>query len=411
MEKRKKRTIFTYEYWTSQINPDTGTYYTKEEAKIKRTEITGVRHSPFSMQYWLEKINPETGKLYTEAEADFKRRSQRKNDKCYWLLQINPETGEKYTEQEAIIKAKDFHQKISDKGAQKAKETDAYYKNPEKRTNRIEYYLNQGMTYDEAKEALTNRQRTFSKEKCIERYGEDGLKVWEERQNNWQNTLNSKSKSEKKDINKKKACDYRFYLKETTQEEKQEIFTRLKEKGWTLFDTEDEFISYIREDYVTNKQNYYNKPLDYLKTFPKLAFAYFGRTAKYYVKFIKEFDKVFDVVKSSNGFYTKKTEYGLLRSGLEIAMYDIIQELGLEIESLDKPYPNSTLRYDFKINGTYVELCGKMYDVKYRANMFYKRNTFNSVLVLPSDDFRQFFIDYFINKDDERINYYNSRPI
>lgn len=49
MEKIKKRTIFTYEYWTSQINPDTGTYYTKEEAKIKRTEITGVRHSPFSM--------------------------------------------------------------------------------------------------------------------------------------------------------------------------------------------------------------------------------------------------------------------------------------------------------------------------------------------------------------------------
>lgn len=105
----------------------------------------------------------------------------------------------------------------------------------------------------------------------------------------------------------------------------------MKEKGWTLFDTEDELISFIRKDYVTNKQNYYNKPLEYLKTFPKLAFAYFGRTAKYYVKFIKEFDKVFDVVKSTHGFYTKKTEYGLLRSGLEIAMYDIIQELGLTI--------------------------------------------------------------------------------
>ena len=49
MEKKKKRTIFTYEYWTSQINPDTGTYYTKEEAKIKIKEVTKVRHSPFSM--------------------------------------------------------------------------------------------------------------------------------------------------------------------------------------------------------------------------------------------------------------------------------------------------------------------------------------------------------------------------
>jgi len=200
-------------------------------------------------------------------------------------------------------------------------------------------------------------------------------------------------------------------LKDTSTEEKQKIFLRFKQKGWKLFDTENELIEFIKHDYVSSKQNYYTTPLDYLKTFPKLAFAYFGRTAKFYVKFIKEFDKVFNVIKGPSGFYTKKTEYGLLRSGLEIAMYDIIQELGLQIESLDKLYPNSTLRYDFKINGTYIELCGMMCDKKYKANMLYKRNTFNSVLVLPSDDFRQFFIDYFINKDDERINYYNSRPI
>ena len=76
------------------------------------------------------------------------------------------------------------------------------------------------MSYEEAQEALSERQRTFSKERCIEKYGEDGLKVWEERQNKWLETLNSKSKSEKKEIDKKKACDYRFYLKETTDEEK-----------------------------------------------------------------------------------------------------------------------------------------------------------------------------------------------
>lgn len=92
-------------------------------------------------------------------------------------------------------------------------------------------------------------------------------------------------------------------------------------------------------------------------------------------------------------------------------MYNAIKDLGLTIEGLDKFYPNSTLRYDFKINGVYIELCGMMIDKKYRANMLYKRNTFNSVLVLSTDNFKKFLTDYFITKDNERINYYNSRPV
>lgn len=54
----------------------------------------------------------------------------------------------------------------------------------------IEYYLNKGMTEIEARNALHDRQVTFSLEKCIERYGEDeGVKKFLKRQQKWLKSL------------------------------------------------------------------------------------------------------------------------------------------------------------------------------------------------------------------------------
>jgi hypothetical protein len=62
-------------------------------------------------------------------------------------------------------------------------------KNAVKRTN-LEYYFNQGMSVEEAKIALYNRQCTFSLEKCIKKYGEDeGKKRFQERQEKWIKSL------------------------------------------------------------------------------------------------------------------------------------------------------------------------------------------------------------------------------
>ena len=50
----------------------------------------------------------------------------------------------------------------------------------------IEWYLKKGMTEEEAVAALSERQKTFSLKKCIEKYGEEeGRKRWEERQEKW----------------------------------------------------------------------------------------------------------------------------------------------------------------------------------------------------------------------------------
>lgn len=67
---------------------------------------------------------------------------------------------------------------------QKAYET--LMAHPERRTTNIEYYLAQGMSEDEAREALSKRQTTFSLEICIEKYGLiQGVKRWKERQRKW----------------------------------------------------------------------------------------------------------------------------------------------------------------------------------------------------------------------------------
>ena len=78
--------------------------------------------------------------------------------------------------------------------------------NPEKDNTQIEFYMAKGMSEEEAKIALSERQATFNLDKCIERHGEiKGKEVWQSRQEKWQNTLKSKSPEEIARINKEKA--------------------------------------------------------------------------------------------------------------------------------------------------------------------------------------------------------------
>lgn len=73
------------------------------------------------------------------------------------------------------------------------------------RTTNIEYYLHKGLTQDEAEAALYDRQNNFTLEKCIARHGEeDGTRIYNNRQDRWQATLNAKSDEEKERINKAK---------------------------------------------------------------------------------------------------------------------------------------------------------------------------------------------------------------
>lgn len=77
--------------------------------------------------------------------------------------------------------------------------------NPQNENTKLEYYTSRGYTEEEAIQLRSDRQSTFSLEKCIEKYGEEeGYKKWLARQEKWQTTLKSKSDEEIAEINKKK---------------------------------------------------------------------------------------------------------------------------------------------------------------------------------------------------------------
>ena len=56
----------------------------------------------------------------------------------------------------------------------------------DRNTNQVKYWINKGYSEEEAKQKVSERQSTFTLEKCIERYGdEEGTRRYIERQKNW----------------------------------------------------------------------------------------------------------------------------------------------------------------------------------------------------------------------------------
>lgn len=122
----------------------------------------------------------------------YKERSQ----SCveYWIKRKG------YTQEEAEIKVKAIISNMQQKYQDKKSENPELYRasNP----LCIEYYTKDGISEEEAKKTISNRQSTFSLKICIDKYGyEEGVSVFKNRQEKWQDTLNSKPVEEKTQSN------------------------------------------------------------------------------------------------------------------------------------------------------------------------------------------------------------------
>lgn len=129
----------------------------------------------------------------------------------------------------------------------------------------IEYYLNKGYELNEAKKLLNQRQSTFSLTKCVEKYGkEKGSKIFQERQNKWQNTLNKKSDEELKEMNNKKGITLPNYVSKYGDEEGtkryylwlEEYLQRLQRNGFKRYSKEsiDFFNKHFPETIIQKSQ-------------------------------------------------------------------------------------------------------------------------------------------------------------
>ena len=102
----------------------------------------------------------------------------------------------------------------------------------------IAYYLKRGATEEEAKKLLNERQRTFSLEICIEKFGkEEGEKRFKDRQKKWQNTLNQLPQEEIIRINKAKASSSKFVCAYSKISQKlfNDIFEKIKDSYSDIF--------------------------------------------------------------------------------------------------------------------------------------------------------------------------------
>jgi G:T-mismatch repair DNA endonuclease (very short patch repair protein) len=176
-------------YWLSRGWSTEESYIKSKENKQKNTK------SAYSQKTWLDRINPVTGVHYTLEEADFERNSRRPIRKEYWIKQG-------HTEPDAIKLATDTKNKNNKCGRDKSNAS-TVRRITSKRC--IDYYTVRGYSQEEAVSLVSQNQKHFSKEICIEKYGEEvGVAIWQDRQDQWQSKLNAKSDKEKARINKLK---------------------------------------------------------------------------------------------------------------------------------------------------------------------------------------------------------------
>jgi len=160
-------------YWINRGWSENYAYVKSKEYSIKCISV-------YSRNFWITKINPLTNNLYTIEEADFERNSRRPIRKEYWMKKG-------HTESDSINLAINCKNNNNKKGAES--QNSNIHKITSKRCT--EYYTTRGYSIEESKKFVSNNQTMFSKEICINKYGQDaGMKVWQERQIKWKNSLN-----------------------------------------------------------------------------------------------------------------------------------------------------------------------------------------------------------------------------
>lgn len=141
--------------------------YSKEEAKLQISKIQQNNSSKVKNRFILSKKNMkdkvDNVNLYMKEKSKF-------------CIEYYLKRG--YTEEESKIEINKLQ-----------KYNNSKIKN-HKSNRQLQYWLDKGYSEEESKNIISKLQCTFSKEKCIEKYGEiEGLKVFKERQRKWQETL------------------------------------------------------------------------------------------------------------------------------------------------------------------------------------------------------------------------------
>lgn len=370
-------------YWTRRG-------FTKAEANVKRKKFVKKRDSPFSREYWMKRG-------LSEEEADEKRNSFRPIRKEYWMKQG-------FSEEHAESKANEMKKKNDTKGNENSRLNSGLSQ------IHLEYWTLQGYSIEDAQQLVKERQTTFSREICIEKFGEeDGDRIWKERQNKWIKRLQSKSIEELEDINKRK---------DSTREKLDKYGEKLSSK--ISFSSQIERAEFNNNNICEILENFEKSTQGFLLSnelvLEFISGRYFERekwyannTLEYFLSHfigvnfwdILDYDLVYkvcsenlkfsedpEITRDKFGHYRKivkhKGKFSLLRSSYEIEFYFLLIQNGIDFD-LEGYYPNSIQKFDFFLPkyGMFIEIAGEMGNKEYREKMESKERDFGSKIVEP----------------------------
>jgi hypothetical protein len=166
---KPRGSVFQKDFWMKKgFSEDDAVQRVKEiqsKASSKKTFETRSKisneTSPYKIETWLKKG-------LSEEEADFEVKSRRTTSIEYWLKKG-------FSEEESIRKLSES-QSIS---AKNSKPDDCL-------PTQLKYWLKKGFSKEDAARLHSDRQQTFTLEKCIDKYGEElGREKWKARQEKW----------------------------------------------------------------------------------------------------------------------------------------------------------------------------------------------------------------------------------
>ena len=169
----KQRNRLCEEYW---INKG----YTKEEA-INEISKQQQKSSKCVKTYHGKSKQMLADKGYSD--EDIKRICLTPTNSEFWV-------NRGYSENEAKFKISELQKEKNNKLIKLRKDNPNNYSATT--STQLGYWLNKGYSKKESKIKLSERQKTFSKEICIQKYGEEeGKKRFTERQNKWSKSLST----------------------------------------------------------------------------------------------------------------------------------------------------------------------------------------------------------------------------
>lgn len=214
--KLRKRNYLCIEYW---INKG----YSEEEGKKKISEIQ-IKNSKKVHHYGITTKEYYKEKGIEDVDLFMKEKSK-------FCIEYYLKRG--YSKEEGLKEIS----KIQLKNNSKVKN--------HKSNRQIQYWINKGYSIDESKKIISKLQCTFSKEKCIEKYGEiEGLKVFRERQRKWQETLKNQN-SIKVGYSKISQELFKNLLRFYKPKERVNIFYATKNKEFCIYDNKNYLYDFV----------------------------------------------------------------------------------------------------------------------------------------------------------------------